>query len=131
MIPTSTTISATANTVAAPRSSGARFGCSHRLRPHRDAGEQRGGDPDPGHDPPAVAPHLDRGAVGSGTPGRIDGGTIVAASREPGRFPGRVDTAHLHRDRRQPTDTEDRDRDEGGNRERRLDRDATAVIPWW
>lgn len=131
MSPTSTTIRATANTVAAPRSSGTRFGCRHRLRPHGDAGEQRGGHPDPGHDPPAVAPYLDRGAVGSGTPGRIDGGTVVSAGREPGRFPRRVDAAHLQRDRRQPADTQDRDRDEGGNRERRLDRDAATVIGWW
>lgn len=127
----STTMSATASTVAAPRSSRTRFGCRHRLGPHRDAGQQRCPDADPRDDPPAVAPHLDRGPVGSGATGRVDGGTVVAAGREPGGFPGRVDAAHLRRDRGQPTDTEDDDRDERGNRECRLDRDATTVIPWW
>ncbi len=127
----STTMSATASTVAAPRSSRTRFGCRHRLGPHRDAGQQRCPDADPRDDPPAVAPHLDRGPVGSGATGRVDGGTVVAAGREPCRFPGRVDAAHLRRDRGQPTDTEDDDRDERGNRECRLDRDATTVIPWW
>lgn len=127
----STTMSATANTVAVPRSSRARLGCRHRLGPHRDAGQQRRPNADPCDDPPAVAPHLDRGALGSGTTGRIDGGTVVAPGREPRRFPGRVDAAHLRRDRSQSTDTEDGDRDERGDPERRLDRDAATVIPWW
>lgn len=127
----STTMSATANTVAAPRSSRTRFGCRHRLGPHRDAGHQRCPNADPRDDAPAVAPHLDRGPIWSGATGRVDGGTVVAAGREPCRFPGRVDAAHLRRDRGQPTDTEDDDRDERGNRECRLDRDATTVIPWW
>ncbi len=127
----STTMSATANTVAAPRSSRARFGYRHRLGPHRDAGQQRRPDADPRDDPPAVSPHLDRGPVGSGATGRIDGGTVVAAGREPGRFPGRVDAAHLRRDRGQPADTEAGDHDECGDRERRLDGDAATVIPWW
>lgn len=127
----STTMSATANTVAAPRSSRTRFGCRHRLGPHRDAGHQRCPNADPRDDPAAVAPHLDRGPVRSGATGRVDGGTVVAAGREPGRFPGRIDAAHLRRDRSQPTDTEDGDRDECGDRERRLDRDAATVIGWW
>lgn len=127
----STTMSATANTVAEPRSSRARFGYCDGLGPHGDAGQQRCGDADPRDDSPTVAPHLDRGPVGSGATGRIDGGTVVAAGREPGRFPGRVDATHLSRDRGEPADTEHRDRDECGNRERRLDRDATPVITWW
>jgi len=127
----STKMSATANTVAAPRSSRTRFGCRHRLGPHREARHQRCPNADPRDDPPAVAPHLDRGPVRSGATGRVDGGTVVAAGREPGRFPGRVDAAHLRRDRSQPTDAEDDDHDECGDRERRLDRDAATVIDWW
>ena len=129
--PMSTTIRATANTVAEPRSARARLGCRHRLRPHRDTGQQRRGRTDPRDDPPAVAPHLDRGTVGSRATGRFDGGAVVSARREPGRFAGRIDATHLHRDRGQPTDTEDGDRDECGDRERRLDRDAATVIPSW
>ncbi len=131
MSPISTTMSATANTVAEPRSSRARLGCRDRLGPHGDTGQQRCGNADPRDDAPAVASHLDRGAVGAGALSRGDGGTVVAARREPGRFPGRVDTAHLRRDRAEPADTEYRDRDECGSRERRLDRDATPVITWW
>ncbi len=63
--------------------------------------------------------------------GRFDGGTVVAAGRESRRFPGRVDAAHLRRDRTQPADTEDGDGDERRDGERRLDRDAAAVIGWW
>lgn len=131
MSPISTTMSATANTVAEPRSSRTRFGCRHGLGPHGDAGQQRCGNADPRDDSPAVASHLNRGPVRAGAPGRVDGGTVVTAGRETGRFPGRVDAAHLRRDRAEPTDTEHCDRDECGNRERRLDRDATPVITWW
>ena len=127
----STTMSATANTVAAPRSSRARFGYRHRLGPHRDAGEQQGGDADPRDDPPTVPSHLDRGTIGSGASRGVDGGTVVAAGGEPRGFPGRINAAHLHRHRGEPADTQDRDDDERGNRERGLDRDATTVIGWW
>lgn len=129
--PASTAISATATTVAEPRSSRTRLVGSHRLGPHCDAGEHRCRDTDPCDDPATVAPHLDRGTLGSGAPGGVDGATVVAAGREAGGFPGRVDTAHLHRDRGKPTDTQDRDGDERGNRERGLDRDTARVITWW
>lgn len=127
----SATISATANTVAEPRSSRARFGGRDSLSSHGDTGQQRCGDADPRDDAPAVAPHLHRGPVGAGALGRVDGGTVVATGRQPGRFPCRVDAAHLSRHRGEPADTEHRDRDECGDRERRLDRDATPVITWW
>lgn len=113
-------------TLATPRWSDARFPGRCRLGSDGEP-RQRRIDADAGHQEHPVAANLDQRPTRRDTPGHLRGGPVTAC-RQPRRLTRGVDTAHLHRDRAEPTGTQRQHSHERRDRERRLDRDRTPVI---
>lgn len=116
---------ATATTVAEPSSR--RLPGSHRLRRDPSCEPQGWARTDTGDDEPAIVPDVDRRSGRRDAPCRVDRHGGVTPRREPCRFAGRVDAAHVRRDRRHPCETDDQHHDERRDREGRFDRGSAGI----
>jgi hypothetical protein len=122
-----TTITASATTVAEPRSFHTRLDRRDRIGPNRDPGQQhRTSGDNRDHQSPVLAQvqvRAGRSDVASGLR-RVP---VVAACREAGRFPRGVDAPNLHRQGGETSHAQHQNHDKRGDGECRLDGGGAAI----
>jgi len=123
----STAITATATSVAEPRSPRARFDRCNRIGPDRDARQQKGVRTDRRHHGSTVIAQVNVRANRRDVVGGLHGVSFVTAGRETGSFPGGVDTPNLHQHCGKAGNAQHEDGNDSGDGERRLDGGGTAI----